>query len=347
MTAFYNAFAAYMPVIITLIVSVLAIIFADRLLIKRAKLTSHNRPQHQLIMVGLTLLAIVAVILALPLDNSVRNQLLGLLGIVLTGIIAFSSTTFVANLMAGLMLRSVKSFSPGDFIQAGDHFGKVTELGLFHTEIQSEDRDLVTLPNLFLTSSPVKVVRSSGTVLNCSLSLGYDIAHTKVEQLLKAAAIDAGLEDPFVQILELGDFAITYKAAGFCKNTEHLLSARSAFKGSILNVMHSQGVEIVSPGFTNQRILDKEKTFIPTMDGVMAEAGAAAIFPETLLFDKANQAKKIEMLEERRLNLEAELKALQNSPDDLADKASLIKHLESQIRVSEVLLAHEQAKENS
>ncbi|MCK9502595.1 MAG: mechanosensitive ion channel family protein [Porticoccaceae bacterium] len=292
MTAVYSEFAAYIPVVITLIFAVLAIIFADRLLIRRAKLTSHNRPQHQLIMVALTLLAIVAIILALPLDDSVRNQLLGLLGIVLTGIIAFSSTTFVANLMAGLMLRSVKSFSPGDFIEAGDHFGKVTELGLFHTEIQSEDRDLVTVPNLFLTSNPVKVVRSSGTVLNCSISLGYDIAHGKVEQFLKAAAIDAGLEDPFVQILELGDFSVTYKAAGFCRDTEHLLSARSAFKGSILNVMHSQGVEIVSPTFMNQRVLDKAKTFIPSMDGVLAQASAAAIFPETLLFDKANQAKK-------------------------------------------------------
>src|SRR5690606_13829882 len=292
MTAVYSEFAAYIPVVITLIFAVLAIIFADRLLIRRAKLTSHNRPQRQLIMVALTLLAIVAVILALPLDNSVRNQLLGLLGIVLTGIIAFSSTTFVANLMAGLMLRSVKSFSPGDFIDAGGHFGKVTELGLFHTEIQSEDRDLVTVPNLFLTSSPVKVVRTSGTVINCTISLGYDIAHARVEQLLKAAATDAGLQEPFVQILELGDFSITYKAAGFCQDTEHLLSVRSAFKSSILNVMHSQGVEIVSPTFMNQRVLDKEKTFIPSMGGVLAQANAAAIFPETLRFDKANQAKK-------------------------------------------------------
>jgi len=58
-----------------------------------------------------------------------------LLGNVLTGVIAFSSTTFVANMMAGLMLRSVKSFTPGDFIEAGDYFGKATERGLFHTEI--------------------------------------------------------------------------------------------------------------------------------------------------------------------------------------------------------------------
>jgi len=36
----------------------------------------------------------------------------------------------------------------------GDYFGRVTERGLFHVEIQTEDRDLATLPNMFLVSQP-------------------------------------------------------------------------------------------------------------------------------------------------------------------------------------------------
>jgi len=40
-----------------------------------------------------------------------------------TGVIAFSSTTIVANLMAGLVLRMTQPFHTGDFIQAGEHFG--------------------------------------------------------------------------------------------------------------------------------------------------------------------------------------------------------------------------------
>ena len=51
----------------------------------------------------------------------------------------------------------------GDFISAGDQFGRVTERGLFHTEIQTETRDLTTVPNLFLVTHPVTTVRSSGT----------------------------------------------------------------------------------------------------------------------------------------------------------------------------------------
>ncbi len=104
--------------------------------------------QRQIIMVLLTGLGCLVVILALPIADSLRNHLLALLGILISGIIGLSSTTLVANGMAGLMLRSVKSFHSGDFIRVGAHCGRVTERGLFHTEIQTEDRELTTLPIL-------------------------------------------------------------------------------------------------------------------------------------------------------------------------------------------------------
>ena len=43
-----------------------------------------------------------------------------------------SSTTFIGNIMAGLMLRVVRSFRPGDFVHVGDYFGRVSEQSLFH-----------------------------------------------------------------------------------------------------------------------------------------------------------------------------------------------------------------------
>ena len=112
--------------------------------------------------------------------------------------------------MAGLMLQVVKSFNPGDFIRVGERMGRVTERGLFHVEIQTEDRDLTTLPNLHLATNPVTVVHSTGTIISAELSLGYDISHTKIEELLKQAVNQAGLQDAFVLIISLNDF--TYNA---------------------------------------------------------------------------------------------------------------------------------------
>ena len=130
--------------------------------------------------------------------------------------------------MAGMMLRAVRSFRPGDFIRVGDYFRRVSEQGLFHVEIQTEDRDLTTMPNLYLVTNPFKVIRSSGTIISAEVSLGYDIPRTKIESLLIEAALAVQLEEPFVLVTELGDFAVTYRISGLFPKVKHILSTRSA-----------------------------------------------------------------------------------------------------------------------
>ena len=122
------------------------------------------------------------------------------------------------------MLRSVGSFHPGDFIRVGENFGRVTEKGLVHTEIQSEDRDLITLPNLYLMNQPVGVIRTSGTLISAEVTLGYDVHRLRVRDLLKSAAEAAELSGPFVQILELGDHAIRYRVYGFLEDVANLVT---------------------------------------------------------------------------------------------------------------------------
>jgi len=63
----------------------------------------------------------------LPIEQSKRAQLLSLLGILLSGAIALSSTTFLGNAMAGLMLRALNNFKAGDFLSVKEEFGRVTE----------------------------------------------------------------------------------------------------------------------------------------------------------------------------------------------------------------------------
>ncbi len=43
--------------------------------------------------------------------------------------------------MAGILLRAVKSARPGDFITVAELTGRITEMDLLHTEVQSEFRD--------------------------------------------------------------------------------------------------------------------------------------------------------------------------------------------------------------
>jgi len=173
-------------------------------------------------MFSASLVVVLLVILALPLGHETRGQLLSLFGIVVSATIALGSSTLLGNAMAGIMLKVVRNFRSGDFVSVGESFGRVSERGLFHTEIQTPDRDLVTLPNLYLATTPVRVVRSSGTIVSATCSLGYDVNHTRVEELLRDAADTAGLTEPFVQVLDLGDFSVTYKVAGLLKEVKSL-----------------------------------------------------------------------------------------------------------------------------
>jgi small-conductance mechanosensitive channel len=281
--------AGLLPFLFVLASSLLLLLAVNWLLLRRWKASvTAWRFRHQAVMLLLTALAAVALLLVLPVSDATRGQLLRLLGLLLSAVIAFSSTSFVANAMAGLMLRAVRSFRLGDFIRAGDQFGRVSELGLFHTEIQTEDRDLSTLPNLFLVNQPVTVVRSSGTILSTVVSLGYDVPRQRIESALLGAAAAAELEDPFVQIVELGSFAVGYRIAGLLVDVKGLISARARLRACVLDALHGAGIEIVSPTFMNQRVLADGRRFVPPPAAPASEQAEAS--PEAIIFDKAEDA---------------------------------------------------------
>ncbi len=308
----------YIPLLVVMAFFGLAVLLVEWLLTRRASDKSNARLLKQLSMIALSAIGLVWMILLLPVSEATRGDLLGLLGLVLTGVIAVSSTTFVSNAMAGLMLRSVKSFRHGDFIHAGEHFGRVTERGLFHTEIQTEDRDLVTLPNLYLASSPLTVVRSSGTIISCDLSLGYDVPHHQLEPLFKQAAINAGLKEPFTQVKNLGDFSVSYRVSGYYPEVKHLLSTRSQLRIEILDQLHRAGIEIVSPSFMNQRQFASDEQFI-AMPKVKNQPEPKKPAPESLIFDKADKAEKIHALKKEVQTLSGEMKTLEGALQGASD----------------------------
>ncbi|MDD4498381.1 MAG: mechanosensitive ion channel, partial [Methanosarcinaceae archaeon] len=154
------------------------------------------------------------VFLSLPLPEESKQSFLNLLGIIAGASIALSSTTFIANAMSGMMLRLIKPFRVGDYIESEEVFGRVTDVQLLYTRVQSVDRDLITLPNLKLVSNPLKTIRTSGTVIDTTVSLGYDIPRQEIEKNLVLAAENTGLETPFVHVMELGDFSVTYRVGG-------------------------------------------------------------------------------------------------------------------------------------
>lgn len=314
----------WIPFLITLLVGIIVVSGIYYVLLKR-KRPAGTIVGRQLLIAAIVGIFAIMLILELPIDNEPRGQLLSLLGILATAAVALSSTTLLGNAMAGFMLRSIRNFRPGDFIVVDDHRGRVSELGLLRTEIQTEHRNLTTFPNLYLVTNPVTVVRSSGTFISSTVSLGYDVPREKIEECLLKASEDAGLTEPFVFVLELGDFSITYQAAGFLEDVKYLISAESNLRECMLDSLHAAGIEIVSPTFMNQRQVEARRVFIPKGSARTKRKADPADEPrpEERMFDKAEIAESEAKAEDRLKEVIEEIARLDEASDGKADDTAL------------------------
>ncbi len=258
----------------------------------------------------MTVLTVVAALLFLllmsPIDNQTKGKIVEVLGVVLPAALALSSTAILGNAVGGLVLYQTANFKLGDFISVGDHFGRVSERTLMYTEIQTADRDLTTLPNLLLVTQPVKVVRPSGSVVSATVSLGYEIPWSKVEKALLEAAKRTELSDPFVQVTELGDYTVVYRAAGMCSDVRSLLSIRARLRTHMLDCLHEADIEILSPQYINMRTLSMDApSAVP--EGKRGGTHPMSKAPTDLIFDKADKAQSLIALRKELSEMESTL----------------------------------------
>jgi small-conductance mechanosensitive channel len=344
----------FIPLLISVVLVIGLLWLLHWLLIgKQTHLTGEQKLPRQLTLLFATIIGIISIVLALPVSDSSRNQIIGLIGVLLSGIIAFSSTTIVSNLMAGVVLRINKPFRVGDFVKINGFSGRVAEMGLLDTEIQTENRELISFANTHLLSNPVTVVRSSGAIISVELSLGYELHHSIIEKNLLAAAQQAELEEPFVQVISLGDFSVSYRIAGLLVEVKSMLSARSRLHKAVLDQLHKANIEIVSPSFMNQRPQTSGERMIPNISqkATAEEQQKTHVeekAPEDILFDKAEQAaavdkerqeieQQIQQTQTQIDTAEGEQKtALKQKKEQLKEKLTIVKDKEKQQQESEL-----------
>jgi len=337
-----DIFTNWSATVFTLVIFLFLYFGAKRLLERQAKGQTDKKLITSLILFSIALVGIISVILALPMDTGQKSSITSLLGIVLSAVLGLSSTTFIGNALAGIALKLRDDFRPGDFIEVNGIFGRVTEQGLFDTEIQTPNRDLTSIPNMLLATNPFNVTRSSGTILFAEVSLGYDVNRLKIEESLIKAAKRANLKDPFVLITALGDFSVVYRINGLLENVNSIISARSILTGHVIDVLHEDGIEIVSPNFMNQRQVG-ETVFIPkkhrVKDPSILDNTADS---DRLIFDKAEEAENIEKRKALLIDVQekiAESKEQLKQASDDKTKEEIKEKLDSMVALREKLEA--------
>ena len=110
---------------------------------------------------------------------------------------------------------------------------------------------------------------------------------------------------------------MNYKVHGFLDDSDKYYSSCSLLNGKVMDVLHENRVEIVSPTFMNQRRVEGQK-FIPK--GRITEAATEKqVNPEELIFDKAFKSEDIENRKEYLKEIELKKKELNEVLKDLTD----------------------------
>lgn len=89
----------------------------------------------------------------------------GMLGIQMASFITILGSVAVAvglslqgslsNIAGGILILSLKNFTVGDVITAAGNTGKVTDIGMFYTYLETEDGKKIILPNSVVSNQPV------------------------------------------------------------------------------------------------------------------------------------------------------------------------------------------------
>ena len=182
-------------------------------------------------------------------------------------IVSLGSTSFIANLIAGIALTYRGVFREGDWVQIDDAEGRVEEIRSQVVRLRTRGNEQITVPSSTILNANVVNLSTPkfgrGIVVRCPVGLGYDVSWRRAETLLLAAAdgVDGVMADPAPRVLvqELGDYAVKHTLLVQVEDLERLPAIHSELNRRILDAFHAAGVQIMSPSYES----DPETPKIP------------------------------------------------------------------------------------
>ncbi|MCA9379029.1 mechanosensitive ion channel [Candidatus Dojkabacteria bacterium] len=185
------------------------------------------------------------------------------LGINLNIILAGSAALFVGlgfglqgtfnDFVSGLILLFDQSVQIGDVLEVGGVVGKVTEIGLRTSKIETPDSVVIILPNSKLTADSLINWSHNRQLTRFSIEVGvaYDTdIETAQAVMIKAAAEHSqvmGDPGPKVVIKDFADSAILLDLLFWTEETFAIEQVKSDIRYRILHDFRSQQVEIPFP----------------------------------------------------------------------------------------------------
>lgn len=157
----------------------------------------------------------------------------------------------MSNLAAGVMLLIFRPYKVNDFIDAAGRFGKVTEVDMFTTILQTFDNQQIIVPNSQIWGEQI-INHSHYKVRGVDMHFG--IAYNENTDNARKV-IDSVLENhphilkdpaPFVEVETLNDSSVDFLVRPFCAG-EHYFDVLYSVPEQIKKALDAANIEIPFP----------------------------------------------------------------------------------------------------
>ena len=130
------------------------------------------------------------------------------------------------NFAGGVMILLLRPYRIGDYIDAQGEEGTVRKIGLFSTEINTNDNRIIYIPNSTISTSVIdnystqEMRRVDWTI---SVEYGTDPAKLRqvVTEMLKSDSRVVADPAPSVFLVTLADSSVNFSARAWCKNVDY------------------------------------------------------------------------------------------------------------------------------
>ena len=187
-------------------------------------------------------------------------ELFGLLAslAVFSLIIGLAMQQTLGNIVNSFMLALDQPFEVGDRIEVEGYLGSVASVGILSTKILTHEENLVVIPNNSLVNSTVinhargggdGVGRRISLVQDIGVGYGEDIDHVKytILKLMRECPYVLSKPEPRVLLIELGDYAKTFRMFGWVEDYSDEYVARDWLLKNVDEVFDVEGIEIPYP----------------------------------------------------------------------------------------------------
>lgn len=170
-------------------------------------------------------LGVVLSIIVLGYLNVEISSLVALLSVAALAV-SLALQNLLSNVAGGMLLLSTKPFSIGDFIEAAEVMGTVSETGIFYTKLHTIDNKVIQIPNSELSQGKITNFSvEENRRIDMKISASYDAPFEQVKDCIRRVIEEhpktLGEPEPMVRVNSFGESSIEYILRVWCANADY------------------------------------------------------------------------------------------------------------------------------